>query len=93
MSAVNRERIAAGWNARGFSCGVWVDAPGQRWEDYIHETDELVMVVEGEMEYEVEGRVLHPKLGEEFLIPAGVVHSARNIGSGTARWLYGYRRR
>jgi quercetin dioxygenase-like cupin family protein len=50
------------------------------------------MVVEGEMEFEVDGVVHHPKPGEELFIPKGAVHSARNIGSRTARWLYGYRR-
>ena len=29
--------------------------------------------------------------GEELLIPARALHSARNVGSTTARWLYGYR--
>jgi hypothetical protein len=33
-----------------------------------------------------------PQIGEELLIPAGADHSARNIGTTTARWLYGYKR-
>ena len=44
------------------------------------------------MEFEVSGRVCRPEIGEELLIPAGAVHSARNIGPTTARWLYRYRR-
>ena len=87
----NRQQIAADWTARGFSCDLWVDAPGQRWEDFTHATDEVVIVLEGEMEFEVEGQVHHPEPGEELLIPAGAVHSARNIGNTTACWLYGYR--
>jgi quercetin dioxygenase-like cupin family protein len=89
---INRDRIATDWAARGFSCDLWIDAPGQRWEDFTHATDEVVIVLEGEMEFEVEGQVLHPQPGEELLIPAGAVHSARNIGNTTARWLYGYSR-
>ena len=54
-------------------------------------TDEVVVVLEGEMEFEVEGEVQHPEPGEELFIPAGAVHSARNIGNSTARWLFGYR--
>jgi quercetin dioxygenase-like cupin family protein len=69
---------------------VWVDTPGQHWEDFVHATDELVLVLEGRMEFEIEGMVHHPDPGEELFIPAGVVHSARNIGKVTARWLYGY---
>ena len=86
----DREQIAADWAARGFNCELWTDPPGQRWEDITHSTDEVVIVLGGEMEFEVEGRVHHPQPGEELLIPAGAVHSARNIGTTTARWLYGY---
>ncbi len=90
---VDREKIAEDWAKRGFSCDLWVDPPGQRWENFVHPVDELVCVLEGEMEFEVEGKVYHPKPGEELLIPAGAVHSARNVGSRTAYWLYGYKRR
>ena len=92
MPAVNREQIAADWASRGLSCDLWTDPPGQRWEDFRHATDELVTVLEGEMEFEVGGEVRRPQVGEELLIPAGTVHSARNVGTTTARWLYGYRR-
>jgi quercetin dioxygenase-like cupin family protein len=86
----DREQIAADWAIRGFSCDLWTDTPGQRWEGFTHATDEVVIVLEGEMEFEVEGHVCHPQPGEELLIPAGAVHSARNVGTTTARWLYGY---
>jgi quercetin dioxygenase-like cupin family protein len=48
------------------------------------------MVLEGKMEFEVEGQIFHLNIGEELYIPAHAIHSARNIGDGTARWLYGY---
>ena len=90
MYMIDRERIATDWAARGFSCDLWTDPPGQRWEDFTHATDEVVIVLEGEIEFVVEGRVHHPLPGEELLIPAEAVHSARNIGSTTAMRLYGY---
>ncbi|HUY88787.1 MAG TPA: cupin domain-containing protein [Pirellulales bacterium] len=89
---MNREQIAANWARRGFSCDLWIDSPGQRWEDFVHDTDELVIILEGAMEFAIEGVIEHPQRGEEVLIPAGANHSARNIGRSTARWLYGYRR-
>jgi quercetin dioxygenase-like cupin family protein len=92
MPPVNREQIAKNWAARDFSCALWTDSPGQRWEDFRHATDELVTVLEGEMEFEIAGKVEHPQIGEELLIPAGAIHSARNVGRTTARWLYGYKR-
>lgn len=91
MTVVDRELVAKDWQARGFSCDLWVDPPGQVWEDYVHATDELVMPVEGRLELEFDGRCLRPAPGEEIFIPAGMSHTVRNIGGTTARWLYGYR--
>jgi len=48
------------------------------------------MLVEGEIEMEIDGRVLVPAVGEEVFIPARARHSVRNTGRTTARWLYGY---
>jgi quercetin dioxygenase-like cupin family protein len=92
MPAIDRKQIAEDWKQRGFSCELWTDPPGQRWEDFQHATDELVTVLEGDVEFEIEGTIHHPQAGDELLIPAGALHSARNIGSTTTRWLYGYRR-
>lgn len=89
---VNPARVEQDWNQRGFSCGLWIDPPGQRWEDFVHAVDELVMVLEGQVEFEVDGVASLPLVGEELLIPAGALHSVRNRGGGSARWLYGYRR-
>ena len=89
--AVDRAHVESEWRARGFSCGFWVDPPGQVWEDYVHSTDELLMVLEGELELEMRGMTFRPKTGEEVLIPAREIHSVRNVGGTTARWLYGYK--
>jgi len=83
--------IAADWASRGFGCDLWTDPPGQRWEDFRHGTDELITVLEGQVEFEIAGFVDHPQIGEEQLIPWDTIHSARNIGKTTARWLYGYK--
>jgi len=93
MPMPDPSQILADWSKRGFSCEIWTDPPGRRWEDFRHETDELVVVLTGEMEFEFAGEVHHPKIGAELLIPAGTIHSARNIGTTTANWLYGYKRR
>ena len=89
---VDRQEVAVNCGARGFSCDLWVDPPGQVWEDYTHQTDELVMLAEGELELEFLGHRVRPRVGEEVFIPAGACHTVRNIGSRTARWLFGYKR-
>ena len=90
---MSRDEIQADWGARGFSCDLWVDPPGQVWADFVHATDELVMPIEGRIELEFSGTRRCPAIGEEVLIPAGARHTVRNLSEGTARWLYGYRRR
>jgi hypothetical protein len=74
---VDRTKLANEWNARGFSCGLWVDPPG--------------MIMEGALEIEMHGKIRSPSIGEEILIPAHTQHTVRNIGGTTARWLYGYK--
>ena len=89
---IDQRAVAREWGARGFSCDLWVDPPGQGWEDYRHATGELVMPVEGGLELEFGGRCVRPEPGEEILIPAGVSHTVRNIGGTSVKWLYGYSR-
>ncbi|RMH05092.1 MAG: cupin domain-containing protein [Nitrospirae bacterium] len=88
---IDQEAIAREWASRGFSCDLWIDPPGRRWEDFVHTTDEVILVVEGQLEVEINGTRYYPPVGEELFIPAGASHSVRNIGQTTARWLYGYR--
>lgn len=90
---VDRDVVARRWSERGFSCSLWVDPPGQVWADYVHDVDELVMLVQGEVEVEVEGETYRPAPGEELLIPARANHTVRNIGDSELRLLYGYKRR
>ena len=76
----DRETVARAWQSRGFGCEVWTDPPGQVWADFVHTTDELVMLIDGEIELRFAGRILRPAIGEEVLIPAGVAHTVINTG-------------
>jgi hypothetical protein len=60
MTIPDIESVRQNWHQRGFSCDLWIDPPDQRWEGYVHNTDELVMVVEGMVEFEVDGVIQHP---------------------------------
>jgi hypothetical protein len=83
--------IQRDWAARGYSCDIWSDPPGQIWRDYVHAADELLMLIDGEIELRFAGKVLRPSIGEEIFIPAHVSHTVINIGSVTNHWFYGYR--
>jgi len=93
MSTIDQAEVKKDWATRGFSCDLWVDAPGRVWKDFAHDTDELVMLVDGEEEFEMSGQTHRLQIGEEFLIPAGAYHTARNVGTTTSKWLYGYKRK
>jgi len=54
-TTVDRDAVSRDWRARGFTCDLWVDPPGQVWADFVHDTDELVMLEEGEIELELGG--------------------------------------
>ena len=87
---VSPSKVAERWKARGFSFGIFTDPPGQVWSDFVHESDELLMVVQGDMELEMRGETIRCPIGEEILIPAKVVHTIRNVGKTGSQWLYGY---
>ena len=44
---IDRDAISQDWNARGYSCDLFVDPPGREWNGFVHRTDELVTVMEG----------------------------------------------
>jgi mannose-6-phosphate isomerase-like protein (cupin superfamily) len=83
--------IKADWASRGYSFEYWIDPPGQSWRDFVHQVDELVMLIEGEIELVVDGKTLQPAVGEEVLIPARARHTVTNTGSISNRWCFGYR--
>ena len=88
---IDHSAVRKDWYGRGFSCDIWIDPPGKIWTDFVHDTDELLMLIDGEIELEMDGNILHPKIGDEVLIPAGISHTVRNIGSVTNYWFYGYK--
>lgn len=50
-----------------------------------HPGEEIVYVTQGLIEYQVEGKApVTLKAGQVLFIPAGVVHSAKNVGKGKA---------
>ena len=88
---IDENKVSSGWEARGFSFGIWTDPPGQMWEGYVHEVDELFMVRDGKVELELHGKKFFPEPGKEILIPAKAVHSVRNLGPTISHWFYGYK--
>ena len=64
--------------------------PGALAPRHSHPGVELAYVLEGTIEYELEGKAVVLKAGESLFIPAGAVHSAKNHGSSQASELATY---
>jgi len=66
-------------------------APGAAFGRHTHPGEEIINVLEGSLEYEVEGKPpVTLKAGDVLFIPAGTVHAARNVGTGNAAELATY---
>jgi len=56
-----------------------------------HHGEEIAYVLEGTLEYQIEGQAsVTLKAGESLFIPAGANHVARNVGTGKASELATY---
>jgi quercetin dioxygenase-like cupin family protein len=66
-------------------------APGVAFGNHTHPGEEIIYVLDGSLEYQVEGKApVTLKAGDVLFIPAGTVHSARNVGSVTGSELATY---
>ena len=56
-----------------------------------HPGEEIAYVLEGTLEYEIDGKpTVTLKAGETLFIPAGTIHAARNVGEGKGSELATY---
>ena len=67
---MDSDQIKQDWNSRGYSFGVFRDPPGQVWADFVHQTDELVVLAEGEIEMKIERKAERFQIGGMVFIPA-----------------------
>jgi quercetin dioxygenase-like cupin family protein len=65
--------------------------PGAAFGRHRHPGEEIAYVIEGSLEYEVEGRpTVTLSAGDVLFIPAGTIHAARNVGSDNGAELATY---
>ena len=64
--------------------------PGAAFPRHSHPGVEIAHVLQGTVEYVLDGKPVILKTGDSVYIPAGVVHSARNAGGGNAAELATY---
>ncbi len=65
--------------------------PGASFGKHSHPGEEIIYVIEGSFEYEVEGKPpVTLKAGDVLFIPAGTIHAAKNVGTTNAAELATY---
>jgi quercetin dioxygenase-like cupin family protein len=65
--------------------------PGVAFGKHSHPGAEVAYVLEGTLEYQLEGDPpVTLKAGEALFIPAGTIHAAKNVGTGNAAELATY---
>jgi quercetin dioxygenase-like cupin family protein len=68
--------------------GISPDAPLIK---HYHPGEEIIYVLEGELEYQIEGEpARRVKAGEALMVSAEAVHAVRNVGTGDAAELATY---
>jgi quercetin dioxygenase-like cupin family protein len=65
--------------------------PGVAFGRHRHPGEEIVNVLEGSLEYQVEGKApVTLEAGDVLFIPAGAIHAAKNVGRGNGAELATY---
>jgi quercetin dioxygenase-like cupin family protein len=65
--------------------------PGASFPAHSHPGEEVVFMIEGALEYQLEGRpYVTLKAGEALFIPPGTIHAVKNLGSGNGAELATY---
>ena len=65
--------------------------PGTASPRHTHPGEEIIYVLDGTLEYQVEGKPTATyKAGDVLLVPAGAIHSVKNVGSGNGAELATY---
>ncbi len=65
-------------------------APGSVFPRHTHPGEEIIYVIEGSLEYEIDGKPVKVKAGDVLFVPAGTVHAVKNIGSDNGAELATY---
>ncbi len=76
----NWQQLKTDWERKGFKCELFKSLPGEGWSSKGHETDEMFILLEGEVEVSFQGKTYSPTIGEGVIVPANVPHTFKNPG-------------
>jgi len=89
---MNIDQLEKDWIERGFSFGVGTIKAGDAVDEAFHDDkDELVLMESGEYEFVIGDETFKQNGNVEVLIPAGSVHSIKNLGGNDSKIYFGYK--
>jgi quercetin dioxygenase-like cupin family protein len=91
VDAPGRDRISIEMVLEREGCAAveWQDAAGTHYKAHSHPHDEIIAVIEGRIDFVVDGKrhILEP--GKILFLPAGTTHTADVPKYGAVRYLIG----
>jgi mannose-6-phosphate isomerase-like protein (cupin superfamily) len=86
------DELEKNWTDREFSFGTGTIKSGDSVNEAVHDDkDELVLMETGKYEFTIDNEKFMQEGDIEVLIPAGAVHSIKNIGPKDSKIYYGYK--
>ena len=76
--------------SEGYRPFLWSDSPGTRYPEHLHDCDECILVLEGEIRFDAGGERHILKRGDRLYLPRGTRHTAGVPASGVT-YLVGQR--
>lgn len=73
----------------GYSVFKWADSSGTCYESHEHSCHESVWILEGEVEFEMNGQSYVLRSGDRLFLPAGVRHAMKVVGAESCFYLVG----
>ncbi|NKB50777.1 MAG: cupin domain-containing protein [Rhizobiaceae bacterium] len=87
---IDQNEVKELWRQEGFDFGIFRDPPGQEWNDFVHGTDEYVLVAQGNLTISVGIESADCQPGDLVRIPRGISHSLKTTSPSGSVWFYGY---
>lgn len=85
----DRSSIEGVLREEGCSIISWSDTPGAHYEPHSHDHDEVIGVIEGRIDFGIEGKRYTLEPGKILFLPAGTVHTADVPADRPVKYLIG----
>jgi len=76
----------------GSQMAFWTYREDATSEEHKHTYEEYIVVVQGQYDLSINGRIISLKAGEEYVIPKGTIHGGKALAGTRAIYAFGGKR-